>query len=132
MASRPGLFRSISGKPRASSWYTVFAVAGIALVFKGTGLFETASERLAIHYELPDVVTGAVVVAIGSSFPELTAAVIAPLLHGDFELGLEALVQAVIKYGEFFGTPSFLWGATGCIEASPGRTNDLVLGLTVT
>jgi cation:H+ antiporter len=38
-------------------------------------------DRLAAYYALPPVVQGAVIVAIGSSMPELLTAVFAPLLH---------------------------------------------------
>ena len=76
--------------------YTLFALVGVALVWKGSGLLEEASEKLAVHYKLPDIVTGAIVVAVGSSFPELTAAVIAPLIHGDFELGVSAIVGSAV------------------------------------
>lgn len=75
---------------------TGFALVGIALVWAGTRMLEKSSERLAIHYELPDIVTGAVVVAIGSSFPELAAAVLSTLLHGEFELGVAAIVGSAL------------------------------------
>lgn len=76
--------------------YTLIALVGVALIWKGAGWLETASERLAVHYKLPDVVAGAIVVAVGSSFPELTAAVLSPLIHGDFELGIGAIVGSAI------------------------------------
>jgi cation:H+ antiporter len=76
--------------------YTFIALACVGLVWKGTQMLESSSERLAIHYELPDIVTGAVVVAIGSSFPELAAAVLSTLIHGEFELGVAAIVGSAL------------------------------------
>lgn len=74
--------------------------AGIAvatgIVWVGSGLLETASERLAAYYELPAIVQGAIVVAIGSSFPELSTTVLSTLIHGEFELGVAAIVGSAI------------------------------------
>ena len=55
-----------------------------------------ASGRLATHYDLPEIVRGAVVTAIGSSFPELSSVVLATLVHGQFELGVSAIVGSAI------------------------------------
>jgi cation:H+ antiporter len=71
-------------------------VLGLVFVWFGSTGLEKSSERLAVYYGLPDVVTGAVVVAVGSSFPELTTAVMAPLLHGSFELGVSAIVGSAL------------------------------------
>ena len=49
----------------------IVAIVGTAVVWKGSGLLEAASERLSLYYRLPEIVQGAIVVAIGSSFPEL-------------------------------------------------------------
>lgn len=72
------------------------ALAGTAIVWRGSGVLERASERLAAHYRLPDIVQGAVVVAVGSSFPELSTAVISSLVHGEFELGVAAIVGSAL------------------------------------
>ncbi|MGF1553663.1 MAG: sodium:calcium antiporter [Paracoccaceae bacterium] len=76
-------------------WAAV-AVIATAAIWLGSGLLETASERLSAHYRLPDVVQGAIVVAIGSSFPELSTTVIAASLHGAFELGVAAIVGSAL------------------------------------
>ena len=55
-----------------------------------------ASGRLATHYNLPEIVRGAVVTAIGSSFPELSSVVLATLVHGQFELGVSTIVGSAI------------------------------------
>ena len=59
-------------------------------------MLETASSRLSAYYGLPDIVQGAIVVAIGSSFPELSTTVISALIHGKFELGVAAIVGSAL------------------------------------
>lgn len=71
-------------------------MAGTAVVWLGSGLLETASTRLSAYYQLPEIVQGAVVVAIGSSFPELSTTVISTLVHGEFELGVAAIVGSAL------------------------------------
>lgn len=84
-----------------SIFSTVLAYSGLALVstvvvWKGSEWLESSSEKLSAHYELPPLVQGAVVLAIGSSFPELSTAVLATLLHGEFELGVAAIVGSAL------------------------------------
>ena len=76
-------------------WLGVAAVS-TAVVWKGSGILEDASEQLAAYYQLPPVVQGAVIAAVGSSFPELSTTVISTLLHGEFELGVSAIVGSAI------------------------------------
>ncbi|MBB3189275.1 sodium:calcium antiporter [Halomonas cerina] len=76
--------------------WTLVAVVATAIIWRGSGLLERASERLSAYYELPDIVQGAIVVAIGSSFPELSTTVISTLLHGEFELGVAAIVGSAL------------------------------------
>ncbi|WP_111495323.1 sodium:calcium antiporter [Marinobacter bohaiensis] len=76
--------------------WALVALVGTAVIWKGSGLLETASARLAAYYALPDIVQGAVVVAIGSSFPELSTTVISTLVHGEFELGVAAIVGSAL------------------------------------
>ncbi|MEF8792118.1 sodium:calcium antiporter [Thiohalorhabdus sp.] len=76
--------------------WSVVALVGTAVVWWGSGLLETSSERLAAHYNLPDIVQGAVVVAVGSSFPELSTTVLSTLIHGEFELGVAAIVGSAL------------------------------------
>ena len=76
--------------------YALAVVIGTVAVFYGSQLLETSAEVLSRHYALPAAVHGAVVVAIGSSFPELSSAVLATLLHGEFELGLSTVVGSAI------------------------------------
>jgi cation:H+ antiporter len=76
--------------------WTLVAILGTALIWKGSGLLEAASERLSIHYGLPDIVQGALIVAIGSSFPELSTVVLSTIVHGEFELGVAAIVGSAL------------------------------------
>ena len=76
--------------------WAALAIAGTAVIWFGSGILEAASERLAAYYRLPDIVQGAIVVAIGSSFPELSTTVISSLVHGEFELGVAAIVGSAL------------------------------------
>lgn len=76
--------------------WTAVAVVATAVIWKGSGLLESASARLAAHYQLPEIVQGAIVVAVGSSFPELSTTVISTLIHGEFELGVAAIVGSAL------------------------------------
>lgn len=76
--------------------WTLVAVVGTAIIWWGSGLLERASERLSAYYQLPDIVQGAIVVAVGSSFPELSTTVISTLVHGEFELGVAAIVGSAL------------------------------------
>lgn len=72
------------------------AVVATAVIWKGSDLLERSAERLSKHYGLPVAVHGAVVVAVGSSFPELSSVVVSTLLHGEFSLGLGVIVGSAI------------------------------------
>jgi len=45
---------------------------------------------------LPAIVQGAIIAAVGSSFPELSSTVISSLVHGKFELGVGIIVGSAI------------------------------------
>ncbi|MHB9288099.1 sodium:calcium antiporter [Halobacteriales archaeon Cl-PHB] len=72
----------------------VIAVASL-VIWLGSGLLEEAAESLGAYYGLPAVVQGSVVVAIGSSFPELASVVFAGLA-GTFSMGVGAVVGSAI------------------------------------
>ncbi|MFB6268819.1 MAG: sodium:calcium antiporter [Halobacterium sp.] len=72
------------------------AAAATGVVWAGSTRLERSADRLAAHYRLPPVVQGAVVAAVGSSFPEFSSAVIATLVHGEFELGVAAIVGSAV------------------------------------
>ncbi|QIO24054.1 sodium:calcium antiporter [Haloarcula sp. JP-L23] len=70
-------------------------VAATVAIWKGSEWLEAASERLAAYYGLPEVVQGAIIVAVGSSFPELATVVVAAL-GGSMPLGVGAIVGSAI------------------------------------
>ena len=72
------------------------AIAGTAIVWWGGDMLEASSDRLAAYYRLPAIFRGAILAAVGSSFPELSSAVIATLVHGEFDLGVSAIVGSAI------------------------------------
>jgi cation:H+ antiporter len=72
------------------------AVVSTAVVWIGSERLERSAARLSKYYGLPVAVHGAVVVAIGSSFPELSSVVISTLLHGEFSLGVGTIVGSAI------------------------------------
>jgi cation:H+ antiporter len=72
----------------------VVAVA-TALIWLGSGWLEASAEHLSTYYGLPPVVQGSVVVAVGSSFPEL-ASVLVTALGDAFGMGVGAIVGSAI------------------------------------
>ncbi|WP_424002734.1 sodium:calcium antiporter [Haloarcula salina] len=70
-------------------------VAATGAIWKGSDWLETSSERLAAYYGLPEVVQGAIIVAVGSSFPEVATVVVAAL-GGAMPLGVGAIVGSAI------------------------------------
>jgi len=76
--------------------YILIAVVSSVVVWKGSDMLENSARKLSAYYKLPAAVHGAVVLAIGSSFPELSSAVLATLLHGEFELGLSTIIGSAI------------------------------------
>jgi cation:H+ antiporter len=76
-------------------YLAVIAVSTV-VVWKGSGLLERNAARLAKHYRLPPLVQGAVITAVGSSFPELSSTVIATLVHGEFALGVAGIVGSAV------------------------------------
>ncbi|WP_338742008.1 sodium:calcium antiporter [Haloplanus salilacus] len=72
------------------------AVVSTAVIWAGSTRLERSAGRLSRRYGLPAAVHGAVVVAVGSSFPELSSVVVSTLLHGEFSLGVGAIVGSAI------------------------------------
>jgi cation:H+ antiporter len=73
----------------------VVVLASTVAIWKGSDWLEGASHDLSLYYGLPQVVQGAVVSAVGSSFPELASVVFAGLA-GSLELGVGAIVGSAI------------------------------------
>lgn len=76
--------------------FLALAVIGTGIVWVGSDLLEGAADRLAVYYGLPLIVQGALLAAIGSSMPELMTAILAPLVHGEFELGVSVIIGSAI------------------------------------
>jgi cation:H+ antiporter len=76
--------------------WAVVAVVSTGVIWVGSERLERSAARLSRYYGLPVAVHGAVVVAIGSSFPELSSVVVSTLLHGEFSLGVGAIVGSAI------------------------------------
>lgn len=73
----------------------IVIVVATGFIWVGSGWLETAAEQLSTYYGLPAVIQGSVVVALGSSFPEL-ASVIFTALAGVFDMGVGAIVGSAI------------------------------------
>jgi cation:H+ antiporter len=84
------------GVPGGVAFYLGLAVVSTAVIWSGSGRLERSAEQLSRHYGLPAAVHGAVVVAIGSSFPELSSVVVSTLRHDEFSLGVGAIVGSAI------------------------------------
>jgi cation:H+ antiporter len=74
----------------------LFAAAGTALAWKGGEVLVASSDRLGAYYGLPAIVQGAVIAAVGSSFPELSSTVIAAVVYNEFEIGIGAIVGSAV------------------------------------
>ncbi|QLD86318.1 sodium:calcium antiporter [Natronomonas halophila] len=74
----------------------VLVVVATLVIWKGSEHFARAAQRLSKYYGLPVAVHGAVVVAVGSSFPEISSIVISTVVHGEFSLGVGAIVGSAI------------------------------------
>lgn len=77
-------------------YYTAMAVVATAVVWKASDWLESSSEALAAYYQLSAIVQGAVIAALGSSFPELASTVLATLLHGEFDLGVSVIIGSAV------------------------------------
>ncbi|MFB6115285.1 MAG: sodium:calcium antiporter, partial [Candidatus Nanohalobium sp.] len=81
---------------KALLFYLGLAVVSTGVVWRSSSLLEATSENLASYYGLPGIVQGAVIAAVGSSFPELTSTVLSVLVHASFEPGVGAIVGSAI------------------------------------
>jgi cation:H+ antiporter len=81
--------------PDTTLVHVVVIVVTTGVIWVGSGWLESAAEQLSTYYGLPAVVQGSIVVAIGSSFPEL-ASVLVTALGGSFGMGVGAVVGSAI------------------------------------
>ncbi len=77
-------------------WYVIAVLAGTATVWYASERLERSSANLAAHYQLPDVIQGAVVAAVGSSFPELSSTILSAAIHDVFDIGVAAVIGSAI------------------------------------
>jgi cation:H+ antiporter len=75
---------------------SILVVVSTLVIWVGSVYFERTAERLSRYYGLPIAVHGAIVVAVGSSFPEISSIVISTVFHGEFSLGVGAIVGSAI------------------------------------
>lgn len=75
--------------------HVIVLVVTTGLIWVGSGWLETSAEHLSAYYGLPAVVQGSIVVAVGSSFPELTSVVVTALADS-FGMGVGAIVGSAI------------------------------------
>lgn len=81
--------------PDTIAVYVIVIVVTTVMIWFGSAWLESSAEHLSAYYGLPAVVQGSIVVAVGSSFPELMSVVITAL--GDsFGLGVGAIVGSAI------------------------------------
>jgi cation:H+ antiporter len=73
----------------------VVVVVATGFIWLGSGWLESSAEHLSRYYGLPAVIQGSVVVAVGSSFPEL-ASVVFTAIGGAFDMGVGAVVGSAI------------------------------------
>lgn len=72
------------------------AVGALLAVWVGATVLERATGQLADHYDLPGDVRGAVVTALGASFPEFVATVVAVVRYDSVELAVGIVVGAAV------------------------------------
>jgi len=76
--------------------YVGYVIGGTGICWVGSGMLERASRQLGAYHQVPAVVQGAVIMAVGSSFPELSSTVLATLIHDTFDLGVAAIVGSAL------------------------------------
>lgn len=76
--------------------YIIISIVASYIVWKGGSLLESSSAALAKHYNLPPIVQGTIITAVGSSFPELSTTIVSTLIHNKFDLGVSAIVGSAI------------------------------------
>lgn len=81
--------------PDTSLINVLVVVVATGFIWVGSGWLERSAEYLSRYYGLPAVIQGSIVVAIGSSFPELASVVFAAIA-GVFGLGVGAIVGSAI------------------------------------
>ncbi|WP_336023754.1 sodium:calcium antiporter [Halobellus salinisoli] len=86
---------SLGGPAFSPAVHLLLVAVATGFIWLGSGWLEESAEHLSAYYGLPAVVQGSIVVAIGSSFPEL-ASVVVTALSGTFSMGIGAIVGSAI------------------------------------
>jgi cation:H+ antiporter len=81
--------------PDSPTLAVLVVVLTTGLIWVGSGWLESSAEALSGYYGLPAVVQGSIVVAVGSSFPELVS-VLVTALSESFSMGVGAIVGSAI------------------------------------
>ncbi|WP_121823108.1 sodium:calcium antiporter [Halostella salina] len=81
--------------PDSPAVHIAAIIVATGVIWLGSGWLEESAERLSAYYGLPAVVQGSIVVAVGSSFPEL-ASVVFTALAGVFDMGVGSIVGSAI------------------------------------
>jgi Ca2+/Na+ antiporter len=81
--------------PDTTPGHVVVVLVATATIWFGSTWLERSADRLSTHYGLPAVVQGSIVVAVGSSVPEL-ASVVITATTGSFGMGVGAIVGSAI------------------------------------
>ena len=76
--------------------YLAVAIIASAVIWTGSTLLERSARQLSWYYGLPVSVHGAIVVAVGSSFPEFSSVLISTIIHDEFALGVGAIVGSAV------------------------------------
>ena len=71
-------------------------IASTGLLWIASNRLETSTHHLSERYGIPDAVRGSLLMAVASSMPELATGVLALSVHGDFELGMSAIVGSAV------------------------------------
>jgi cation:H+ antiporter len=81
--------------PDSTPVQVAVVVLATGLIWFGSGWLESSAEELSTYYGLPALIQGSIVVAVGSSFPEL-ASVVVTALGDSFGMGVGAIVGSAI------------------------------------
>lgn len=73
----------------------VLAIVGSVAAWKGGEWLVDATDSLGDYYGIPSIIQGAVIAAVGSSFPEFASTILAAS-RGQFELGVGAVVGSAV------------------------------------
>lgn len=76
--------------------FLIMAFLSTVVVWFGSTWLDKSSEKISKYLGLPQVVQGAIIAAVGSSAPELSSTVLSTVLHGEFVLGVSAIVGSAI------------------------------------